>query len=472
MHKDIAIEYGDTWIEVSLPESATVSQYNTPMFPKIPVHSNPEQAVVESLKNPVGIERLEDLVKKGSKVTIAFDDPIKRPERVHRLTLPVVIDTLGKAGVREEDITLISANGVHCKWRPNELKSLVGPEIYNRFRPFDWRECRLLNHDCVHGNEFLGETDLGDEVEYDRALIESDQLIYVGTISPVPFGGYSGQGVTIGLGSLKALNSLHSYDVYKTANSLHGDYHPDKNLYRKHKLAVHQKIEELTGKKIFYIDAITGPEQRIVDVFAGHVPDLEKIEYPEADKYFLVKIPQFDIIVIGLPHILDYDTSNNPACACNFASRPARGWRNKPILREKGVIIALGECKGTISPRRPADAEALKLYRSCFGAKELYEYAAAFSNEAEYIRKYRYQYAYSPLHSIFLVANIDTLEKVASRAIFTGDINPGIIREVGAVPAKNFDEALARAKEIVGSNPDILVLPRYFHDPKPIFEVI
>jgi len=70
------------------------------------------------------------------------------------------------------------------------------------------------------------------------------------------------------------------------------------------------------------------------------------------------------------------------------------------------------------------------------------------------------------------VANIDTLEKVASRIIFTGDINPGIIREVGAVPAKNFDEALERAKEIVGSNPDILVLPSYFHDPKPILEVI
>jgi len=154
MNKEVAIEYGDTWIEISVPENATVVQYGTPTFPKIPSHPKPEHAVRNALEHPVGLEPIADLVKRGSRVTIAFDDPIKRPERVHR----------------------------------------------------------------------------------------------------------------------------------------------------------------------------------IVDIFAGHVPDLEKIEYPEADKYFLVKIPQFDIIIIGLPHTLDHDTSDNPACACNFASRPARGWRNKPIL--------------------------------------------------------------------------------------------------------------------------------------------
>jgi hypothetical protein len=43
MNKEVAIEYGDTWREVSVPEHATVVQYGTPAFPNIPVHSNPEQ---------------------------------------------------------------------------------------------------------------------------------------------------------------------------------------------------------------------------------------------------------------------------------------------------------------------------------------------------------------------------------------------------------------------------------------------
>ena len=35
MHKDIAIEYVDAWIEVSLPESATVIQYSTKIYSRI-----------------------------------------------------------------------------------------------------------------------------------------------------------------------------------------------------------------------------------------------------------------------------------------------------------------------------------------------------------------------------------------------------------------------------------------------------
>ena len=69
------------------------------------------------------------------------------------------------------------------------------------------------------------------------------------------------------------------------------------------------------------------------------------------------------------------------------------------------------------------------------------------------------------------MANIDTLQKTARHVIVAGDIIPGLIREVGAVPASDFKEALSKAIEIVGKDPDILVLPGYYREPKPIFEV-
>lgn len=474
MSKSVPMLYKDSWIRISVPGAAKVIQYGTPAFPEIPVHPHPEKAVKEALDRPVGMERIPDLVKKGSKVTIAFDDLIKRPEPI-KITIPVIVEELLEAGVNEEDITLLSANGAHCKWRPDELRAHIGSELYERFRPFGWREEKILNHDCTQGNVYLGETSLGDEVEYDKAVMESDQLIYAGTVCPVTYGGYAGQGAVIGLGSMRALNSLHSYDVYKDTASLHGDYRPEKNPYRKHKLAVHEKIESATRKRIFYVDAITGPEQKIVSVFAGHVPELEAIEYPEADRYFRLRVPQVDIVVVGLPYILGYDTSDNPACACSFAAQSVRLWRNKPLLRENGVVIALGQCAGIISPRRPADAEALKLYRECFGAKEFFDHVAAFCNNAEYVYKYRYEYAYSPIHSIFLVSNFDTMHKVAGHTIIAGEVNPGAIREAGAIPARNFDEALAQASRLTGKDvedADILVMPTYYRDPKPIFEVV
>ncbi|MFH1479907.1 MAG: lactate racemase domain-containing protein [Pseudomonadota bacterium] len=471
MTKRVTIEYKDTWTEISVPKDATILQYGTPDFPEIPLHPDPERAVKEALENPIGMERLPDLVKKGSKVTIAFDDPIKHPESI-KVVIPIVVDELTGAGVREEDITLLCASGAHCKLRPDELRTLLGPKLYHRFRPFDWEEGRILNHDCTQGNVYLGETSLGDKVVYNKAVMESDQLIYVGTVYPLPYGGYGGQGVVIGLAGMEALRSLHSYDVFRTLPSLHGDYRPEKNPYRRHKLAVHERIEDATGKRIFYVDALTGPQQKIVKVFAGHVPDLERTEYPEGDRYYRVKVPEVDIIVVGLPYTLDYDSSDHPASACNYAARPARAWWNKPVLRKNGVIIALGQCKGMMTPRRPGDVEALGLYRDCFSAKELYDHVDAFCNNPDYLYKYRYEYAYSPIHSIFMMANIEILQKVARQTIFAGEVNPGLIREIGAIPSRDFDEALALAKEIVGGNPNILVLPRYLRDPKPIFEVI
>lgn len=80
MAKNITIEYKDTWTEISVPDTAIVLEYGTPNFPDIPLHPDPEKAVRDALKNPIGMEKLPDLVKKGSKVTIAFDDPIKHPD--------------------------------------------------------------------------------------------------------------------------------------------------------------------------------------------------------------------------------------------------------------------------------------------------------------------------------------------------------------------------------------------------------
>jgi nickel-dependent lactate racemase len=472
MSKNVTVEYKDIWTEISVPDSAMVLQYGTSEFPEIPVHPDPGKAVREALENPIGMERIPDLVKRGSKVTIAFDDPIKHPEPSLRAIIPIVVDELRSAGVREEDITLLCAIGAHCKLRPSEFRALLGSELYDRFRPFDWKDGRLLNHDCLEGNVYLGDTSLGDEVEYSKAIVESDQLIYVGTVYPVPYGGYSGQGAVIGLASTGALRSLHSYYVFRTLGVLHADYRPDKNVYRRHKLAVHEKIESATGKKIFYVDALTGPQQQIVKVFAGHVPDLEKVEYSEADTHYVVRVPQADIVVVGLHYTLDYDTSDNPGSACNYVTRPARAWIGKPLLRENGIIIALGQCTGAMSSRRPGDQEAFRLYRDCFSVNDLYDYFDAFANNPEYVYKYRHEYAYSPIHSIFLMANIEPMQKVAGRTIIAGDVNPGVVREMGALPARNFDEALAQAKGLVGKNPDILVLPRYYHDPKPIFEVV
>ena len=72
--RNVTIEYHNTWIDISVPDNVEIFKYGTPDFPEITHHPNPEQAVRDALDNPIGIEKIPELVKGESKVTIAFDD--------------------------------------------------------------------------------------------------------------------------------------------------------------------------------------------------------------------------------------------------------------------------------------------------------------------------------------------------------------------------------------------------------------
>ena len=469
--KAVRMRYSTTWMDIRVPETATVLEYGSDAFPEIALHPHPEKAVREALQNPIAAPPLSELVASGDHVVIAFDDSFKTTD-ANRYVIPIVIEALTQAGVREEEIELVAAVGGHRKCMPLELRDkLLGPELYRRFCPFDGGVSRIRNHDCTEGNVYLGVSDLGDHVEYDRAVKDADLLIYAGSIKPLGFGGYSGQGVSIGLAGARSLDSLHSHSVYKTREVLNGECDPKKNVYRAHKLAVHRKLEEVTGKRVFYVDTLMGPGHRTVKAYAGYVPELEQVEYPDADRLFLIDTPQYDIVVTGIPHDLSYDTSDNPG-TLGVHSQVLRMARNKPLLRDGGVAISLAQVRGIISKHRPADHEALQLLRDCHDLEEFFEHSDYFWNHPQYLLAYKHHYAFSPKHSIFMCGDAAHHWKLTRRSIVVGDTVPGLIREHGLTPARSFDEALRIAYDTVGKgNPDILVLPRFFDDPRPMFSV-
>jgi len=470
MTKSVQMQCSTGFVEIQVPERATVLQYGGEAFPPIPAHPDPERAAREALANPVGAPPLRELVGAGNKVTIAFDDPFKSPAPI-QITIPAVLEELLGAGVREEDIELVCAGGGHRKRTPLEIRDLLGPAIYDRFCPFDGGASQIRSHDCTVGNVYLGKTPLGDHVEYDEALVESDLVIYAGTIVPQAFGGYAGQGTVIGLAGGRTLDSLHSYAVYKTRDVMNAEYLPEKNRYRQHKMAVHAELEARTGKRVFYIDAIMGAGGDTCAVHAGYAPELEQVQYPMADEFFRVSVPQYDLVVVGVPHDLGYDTSDNPATLGNL-SQPLRMVRNRPLLRDGGMLIALSQCRGIISKHRPADHEALRLFRDCFTIEELFVHSERFWNDPEYLRAYRYDYAFCPKHSLFMCGDASHHWKLARKTFVAGDVVPGIIREHGLTPAPDFDRAFAMALVLLEKpDPDILILPTFFADPKPVFDV-
>jgi len=467
---EVELQYGEGWTKIELPVEATVVRYGTKLFPKINYSQNPLETVKKAIENPVGGEKLEDVIEKGVKsVSISFDDPTRPPSV--RVSLKAVVDKLNSLGISDKRITLISANGAHNKWTRTELRNHVGEEIFKRFWPQESTIRRILNHDCTQNLVYLGETEFGDMVDYNRILVETDLHIHCGNITSIAYGGFSGQGVVVGLMGTKTANSHHGAHIFMHPKACHSDPDPDKNIYRKHKLAFHKKIEEYTKNRIFYVDCISTMDG-IISAFAGYVPELEKEEYPAAEKCFKVKVPQADVLIVGTPPRITYDALDNPLILAAYLMYPLRLARRKSLVKKEGVIIAPAKCRGIFSEKRPGDPEAFKLLGEYMDLEELwFDNIDSFWNNPDYIFKYRYKYAYAPWHCLWGATNPLVLENFVRETLVFGEIKPGVVRQIGCKPFKNWDDAWKHAVDIVGPDPAVTILPAFWSEPKPVFEV-
>lgn len=463
--KKVQVDYFDKKMEISVPDDALVVESSPP-----PGVSNPEKLVREALAKPLGMPPIAELVKPGDKVTIAFDDPC-RPARPRQVIIPILLEELNKAGVPDENITLLSANGTHRKFTKEEFRKYLGPAVFDRF----WAKgsnTRILNHDCADPDNlvFMGVSEMGDWVEYNKLLATSDLFIYTGTVQSSNWGGMTGCGVIIGLTSARSMRSTHSWDVVGDPRSCHGDQH--KMFYRHHKDAIMDQIEKFIGKKVFYVDAVIGQNAELVGVYAGHYKAIQEPAWKQVTELYQVKVPQADIVVVGIPQYLLYGDSHNPMMCFVGVTTAPRHWVNKPLVRKGGVLIGTAKFTGIINERmHPSYAEVMDIFEKCFTAGEMYDYEDEYLHRPDLIFKYRHCYGYHPIHPFWLFYESQYMLDHCSKIIFAAPENPGAVRKLGCTPAKDFDAAFAMAKQIVGPNPKVVVLPSFWSKPRLQFYV-
>lgn len=171
------VVYGDRRMECHFLADTRVLHAPPPLAPL----TDPGAAVRAALEEPLGSPPLRKLVKRGDRVTIAFDDPtmptpdMARPD-ARELIIPLVIEELERAGVERQDLTLVCAVGIHRKWTRSELATILGRRLVEEFWP-----AQLINHDAEDRENlvYLGRTELGQEVEINRLVVDSDITIYV-----------------------------------------------------------------------------------------------------------------------------------------------------------------------------------------------------------------------------------------------------------------------------------------------------
>ena len=94
----------------------------------------------------MGMEPLSKLAKKGSKVTIVFPDRVKggeQPTSHRKVSIKLILKELYAAGVEKKDILLICSNGLHRKNTEQEIRGVLGKELFEEF----WYCGQIINHD-------------------------------------------------------------------------------------------------------------------------------------------------------------------------------------------------------------------------------------------------------------------------------------------------------------------------------------
>ena len=164
----------------------------------LPAVPDVEEAIQQALLHPEGQDPLPSLLFAGMRLTIAFDDisiplpPMKSPDIRQRI-IEAVLEMAAAAGV--DDVELVSANALHRRLTPDELKHIVGERVFRSFFP----QGALYNFDAEDKENIatLGKTRHDEDVQIHKRSAESDLLVYVNVNLVAMDGGH--KSVAIGL---------------------------------------------------------------------------------------------------------------------------------------------------------------------------------------------------------------------------------------------------------------------------------
>lgn len=285
---------------------------------EVPAGLTGEEEVRRALDEPIGTDRLSRLVKPGEKVVLITSD-ITRP-MPSRIVLPPVIDQLLEAGLQYKDITVVFALGNHRRHTVQEMKTLVGEEIYRRI----WCVDSDPSH-CIR----MGVTERGTPVDIFDVVAKADRRICLGNIEYHYFAGYSGGAKAImpGVSTRDAIQANHSGMVRKEARAGAMEDNP-----------VRLDMEEVV-KFVpidFIVNVVLSEKKEIIKAVAGHHLKAHREGCRFLDKLYKVEIPSKADIVIATP-------GGYPKDINLYQAQKALD-NAKHAVRDGGVVILAASC--------------------------------------------------------------------------------------------------------------------------------
>ena len=316
---EIKLAYGRRGLPIMLPQNVDVIK---PRF--VAGLQDEKNALQGALRNPIESPALAELVKPGNSVVIVHTD-ITRATPNDRI-LPVIIEELGLAGVRTEDITLLNGLGTHRPQTDAELRALLGDEIVENYS--------CLQHDC-HDDEnlvSLGQTQVGHPLRINKHYLEADVRILTGFIEPHFFAGFSGgpKAILPSLAGTESVFTNHSVRMIANANATWG-------ITKGNPIWEEMREVALRTEPTFLLNVALNTDRQITGIFAGDMlaAHAQGCEFVKENAMVEVAQPYDVVITTNSGYPLDQNLYQSVK-GMSAASQ---------IVREGGAIIVAAACE-------------------------------------------------------------------------------------------------------------------------------
>lgn len=464
--KKVEFEYGGGFMTAELPDSADIFiPGETVKDPE--ALADPVSATRDSILNPIGMPPIAEQVKEGSKVAIVFPDRVKggHHETAHRrVSIPIIIDECLKAGVLKKDIMLICSNGLHRKNTEDEIRTILGENVFNQF----YWEGQIVNHDSEDWDNLvdLGRNEYGDKVVMNKTVFEADLVAMIGHTLGNPYGGYSGgyKHCATGITNWECIASHHIPRVMHRE-----DFAPvnSKSLMRQKFDQIGKHMEKMMGNKFFTCDAVLDTFGKQISVYTGGCEDIQPYCFADADErtYANWANKKYDIMVFGMPQNFHYGNGHGTNPVLMMQAIGAQIIRHKRVMNDNCVVICSSLCNGYFHDEEfPSYRKLFELFQTeyCNTLVDINKHIEYIARDEEMIKKYRFNYGYHPFHG-FSMTSCGHIAEMNTKAVYiVGAQEPGLARQMGMKTRATFEEALKDAERYTGDNPNILALPMAF----------
>jgi lactate racemase len=299
-----------------------------------------KQAVLEALRNPIGLPPLAEMVKSTDKVAIVISD-ITRPTPNDKL-VPWIIEELSH--VPHANFVVINGTGTHRDQTTEEFVQMLGQSVVDNIR--------VINHHCHNKDELVkvGNSQFGCDVYLNKEYVEADFRIVTGFIEPHFFAGFSGgpKGIMPAIAGIETILTFHNARMIGDPLSTWG------NMMNNPLQDMTREINRLC-KPHLMLNVTLNKSKEITQVFAGELFEAHDQGCAFAKEHAMVPVEErFDVVITSNS---GYPLDQNLYQAVKGMSAAHK------IVKEGGTIICASECSDGI-PNHGNYAQILQMRRT------------------------------------------------------------------------------------------------------------